>query len=84
MATPIREKSKASADTREAKFPDIASRIYGRQMAAVRRFAEKAAGAGIDTDVVAQAVAHALIARRPKTRYLVGRDAKVRASSRRD
>jgi NAD(P)-dependent dehydrogenase (short-subunit alcohol dehydrogenase family) len=80
VATPIWEKSKTSADIREAKFPEVARQIYGRHMAAVRRFAENAAGAGIDADVVAQAVAHALMARRPKTRYLVGRDAKVRAA----
>jgi NAD(P)-dependent dehydrogenase (short-subunit alcohol dehydrogenase family) len=80
VATPIWEKSKASVEIREAKLPEAARQIYGRQMAAVRRFAENAAGAGIDADVVAQTVAHALMARRPKTRYLVGRDAKVRAA----
>src|SRR5262249_11852765 len=80
VATPIWEKSKASVEIREAKLPEVARQIYGRQMAAVRRFAEKAAGVGIDADVVAQTVAHALLATRPKTRYLVGRDAKGRAA----
>ena len=80
VATAIWEKAKAFVDLREAKFPEAARRIYGQHMVAVRRFAENAAGAGIDADVVAQAVAHALMARRPKTRYLVGRDAKVRAA----
>lgn len=46
----------------------------------MRQFAKSAAGVGINADVVAKAVAHALMARRPKTRYLVGRDAKVRAA----
>ncbi len=32
---------------------------------------------GIDADIVAQAVEHALTARRPKARYLVGKDAKI-------
>lgn len=34
----------------------------------------------IDADRVAQAVEHALTARRPKARYLVGTDAKVQAA----
>ena len=36
-------------------------------------------GPGIDPDVVARAVEHALTASRPKARYLVGRDAHLRA-----
>ena len=42
------------------------------------RVAEAAARA-IPPETVAKAVEHALTAARPKTRYLVGRDAKVRA-----
>jgi hypothetical protein len=38
-----------------------------------------ASRAAIPSDAVVQAVLHALTAKRPKTRYLVGRDAKVRA-----
>jgi hypothetical protein len=33
----------------------------------------------MDPDVVASAIEHALTARRPKTRYLLGRDARLRA-----
>jgi hypothetical protein len=36
-------------------------------------------GPGIDPDVVARAVEHALSAGRPKARYVVGRDAHLRA-----
>jgi hypothetical protein len=36
-------------------------------------------GPGIDPDVVAKVVEHALTAARPKARYLVGRDAHIRA-----
>ena len=37
------------------------------------------AARAIPADEVVAAVLHALTARRPKTRYLVGRDAKLRA-----
>ena len=36
-------------------------------------------GPGADPDLVAKAVEHALTATRPKARYLVGRDAHLRA-----
>lgn len=42
-----------------------------------RGFVEEGATRGIDADAVAKAVEHALTARRPKARYLVGPDAKV-------
>ena len=40
-------------------------------------FVEEGATRGIDADAVAKAVEHALTARRPKARYLVGPDAKA-------
>jgi NAD(P)-dependent dehydrogenase (short-subunit alcohol dehydrogenase family) len=79
ISTPIWQKSKAVAAATEAAFPKAATAIYGRELAAVHRFAERAAGRGMSPDAVARAVAHALTATRPKTRYLVGRDAKARA-----
>ena len=35
---------------------------------------------GIDADRVAAAVEHALFSSRPKTRYLVGRDARIQSA----
>ena len=45
----------------------------------VREAVGQAAARAIPVDAVVEAVLHALTARRPKTRYLVGRDAKLRA-----
>ncbi len=42
-----------------------------------RGFTKEGRGKGVDADRVAQAVEHALTARRPKARYLVGPDAKM-------
>ena len=52
--------------------------LYAARMARFRDVALKR-GPGIDPDVVAKTVEHALTATRPKARYLVGRDAHLRA-----
>jgi NAD(P)-dependent dehydrogenase (short-subunit alcohol dehydrogenase family) len=52
--------------------------LYAARIAKFREVALRR-GPGLDPDVVAQAVEHALTASRPKARYLVGRDAHIRA-----
>ena len=56
-----------------------AKRDYGPLIATVRTASEQGAKTGLPPDAVAKDVAHALTAKRPKTRYLVGREAKARA-----
>ena len=51
--------------------------LYGRGYQAFRRFSEKTAAGAVSCDAVSQAIVHALTARRPRTRYLVGTDARV-------
>ena len=48
-------------------------------MAGVRHAAAETGRRGLSPDVVAEVVEHALMAPRPRTRYLVGRDARFRA-----
>ncbi len=81
VATPIWAKSVAVADQLLQALPREAHELYGAAMDAVRTNAMRTAqsGAGIAPEAVARAVAHALTARRPKTRYLVGPDARVGA-----
>ena len=55
-----------------------AAALYAERIARFRAVALKR-GPGIDPDVVAKVVEHALTASRPKARYLVGRDAHLRA-----
>ena len=59
-----------SADQRER---------YGPIMAAAGQRARQTAAAGISPDRVAEVIATAITARRPRTRYLVGRDAQITA-----
>jgi hypothetical protein len=54
---------------------------YGRVLRAILVIAaEVEQHSGIEARVVARAIGTALTARRPRTRYMVGRDAKVRAA----
>ncbi len=73
VATPIWKKSLAAAEKIAQNFPRQATDLYGHSLKEVANVVEKAAADGIDPDIVARAVAHALTARTPKTRYLVGR-----------
>lgn len=79
IATPIWEKSLSQADSAKENLPPSALNLYGDAMNAVRKSMGVIASKGISADVVAQAVVHALTAKHPKTRYLVGRDAKIGA-----
>ena len=59
--------------------PPEALSLYGARIDAFRRLAVKRGTAGAPPEAVADAVEHALISEKPRTRYLVGRDAKLRA-----
>ncbi|MBD2503711.1 SDR family NAD(P)-dependent oxidoreductase [Anabaena azotica] len=77
ISTPIWEKSFAQADTAKQNLSPSAEKLYGSAMTAVRKQTGIIASKGISPDIVAQAVVHALTAKKPKTRYLIGQDAKM-------
>ena len=79
IATPIWEKSGKEASDLEAATPVELRSLYAAVIAAVRKIVQQAAERAIPSDVVAKVVEEALTASRPKTRYLVGTDAKIRA-----
>lgn len=79
IATPIWEKSGKDAVDLEASTTAELRGLYGGVISAVRKVVEQAAARAIPCDAVAKAVEHALTATSPKTRYLVGTDAKFRA-----
>jgi NAD(P)-dependent dehydrogenase (short-subunit alcohol dehydrogenase family) len=79
IATPIWEKSGKDAADLETAMPVEMRNLYAAVVAAVRKVVGEAANRAIAADAVARAVEHALTASRPKTRYLVGTDAKLRA-----
>jgi NAD(P)-dependent dehydrogenase (short-subunit alcohol dehydrogenase family) len=78
IATPIWRKGAERADALRGHVDPALWRLYAP---AVEKFRSVALsrGPGADPDLVAKAVEHALTAKRPKARYLVGRDAHLRA-----
>jgi NAD(P)-dependent dehydrogenase (short-subunit alcohol dehydrogenase family) len=79
VSTPIWDKGVEQADQIDREAPAELRERYGEVIDEVRKQSEKNRTAGVPPQEVAEAVAHALTASKPKTRYLVGRDAKLRA-----
>lgn len=76
IATAIWTKPQRTID----EFPTVAAELYGERVEKFRRLAQsRAASQAEPVGVVADAVLHALTCEKPKTRYLVGADAKRRA-----
>lgn len=80
IATRIWEKGRASGDALQAQMSAEAERDYAPLIATVRAASERGEVTGLPPDAVARDVAHALTADKPRTRYLVGREAKSRAA----
>ena len=78
VATEIWRKGTAAAEELLENAPPEAEAVYGKVIAAIRAQAGKATAEAIPPDEVAQVVEHALTADKPRTRYPVGRDAKMR------
>jgi NAD(P)-dependent dehydrogenase (short-subunit alcohol dehydrogenase family) len=81
VKTAIWGKGLSAADELEARMPAEAEREYGDLVAAMRREVAKIeTERGLEPEAVAEVIGRALTARRPRARYLVGRDAKARAA----
>ena len=80
VKTPIWGKGNQTADEIQEGLPPEAEQLYGAMVAALRtRTVEISQQSGIEPREVAEAIGRALTAGRPRTRYLVGTDAKIRA-----
>jgi NAD(P)-dependent dehydrogenase (short-subunit alcohol dehydrogenase family) len=78
IATPIWRKGAEGFQRIAAELPESVTDLYGTRLAAFREAAAAAGRRGESPDEVAKVIEHALTARRPKTRYVVGRDARRR------
>lgn len=76
VSTPIWDKAEADAETARASLGDAVNDLYSERLDGLQALARKTAAAGVPPEDVAKAVSHALTAERPKTRYVVGRDAR--------
>jgi NAD(P)-dependent dehydrogenase (short-subunit alcohol dehydrogenase family) len=80
IATPIWQKSqRAGAELEQAISPELRA-LYGELIDRIRTAAARSERDARPVDAVVALVRHALTAPRPRTRYLVGRDARLRAT----
>jgi NAD(P)-dependent dehydrogenase (short-subunit alcohol dehydrogenase family) len=78
VVTPIWERGRETADRLEAEMGERSQALYGRLAQRIRAETEKIPERGVGPDEVAKAIERALTDSRPKARYVVGRDAKMR------
>ncbi|MEO5511514.1 MAG: SDR family oxidoreductase [Longimicrobiales bacterium] len=77
IVTPIWSTATGAADANLARMPKEVDTYYGKPLAALRKRLERGLKGNPPEDVAA-VVEHALTARRPRTRYVVGNDARMR------
>jgi NAD(P)-dependent dehydrogenase (short-subunit alcohol dehydrogenase family) len=75
VATPIWEKSLETGMAIIDRLPPRAKELYGEVIARMPEVVRGSARSGVPAELVARAVAQALTARQPRTRYRVGRGA---------
>lgn len=80
IATPIWQKSTQEANRMQDGLPPEAMRLYGKALEALRKGAAYSERTAIPPDAVVAAVVHALTAEKPRTRYVIGRRAKMQAA----
>ena len=81
IATPFWGKGEAQAPQIQAEMSDELQQLYRERLERVRALSAKTEARGRPPDTVAEAVEHALTASKPKTRYLVGIDAKIQGTA---
>jgi NAD(P)-dependent dehydrogenase (short-subunit alcohol dehydrogenase family) len=77
--TPIWERGDRQAEAFLAGVSDEHRALYGKSMTTYREVGKRTGARGIPPEKVARRIEHALSHRRPRTRYLVGADARGQA-----
>lgn len=77
--TPIWERGEQRADVAAEHAPPAQEKLYGKQIESFRDAVRRTAARGIPPARVADSIYQALTVRRPRTRYLVGADARGQA-----
>lgn len=79
IATAIWDKGLSEAQARIDAMPARGQELYGELSKSYMKLGHEVAEKGIPADEVAERIEHALTASRPRTRYVVGREAKLQA-----
>ena len=82
VKTEIWNKGEAQIHKLNDELPAEAMQRYQHLNDGMARFTERGRSQGVEPIAVARAVEHALLAKRPRTRYLVGADARILATLR--
>ena len=77
IGTEIWRRGGEAADATLDRIPEGQRKLYAGLIEGVRQMAERLEASGIPPEKVAGRIAHALTARRPRTRYVVGMDARI-------
>jgi len=77
VKTRIWEKGQSQVDEMRASAGEEIMERYGANLARMEKFIKLAERNGVEPEKVAKVIAHALTSERPRTRYLVGVDARV-------
>jgi NAD(P)-dependent dehydrogenase (short-subunit alcohol dehydrogenase family) len=80
IATPIWDKGRTTARVVRDNLSAQGQELYGKPIGRFEEVMTQSAERGAPPEKVAKVVAHALTASRPRTRYLVGADARVMAT----
>lgn len=80
IKTEIWQKGRDTANRIESDLPDEARERYRPHMEAILKSIDMQDRQGVGPEKVAEAVEHALFARKPRTRYLVGTDARFQSA----
>lgn len=79
VRTEIWRKGRETAERLDAELSEEALERYRPHVEAIRDGIDMQERQGVEPEVVARSVRHALFASRPRTRYVVGRDAKAQS-----
>jgi NAD(P)-dependent dehydrogenase (short-subunit alcohol dehydrogenase family) len=77
VATPMWEKGKGTAEAVRGRLTPEDEALYGDKVARMSEVVGEVGSRGVPPEKVAGVIARALTARRPRTRYLVGADARA-------
>jgi NAD(P)-dependent dehydrogenase (short-subunit alcohol dehydrogenase family) len=80
IATPIWDRGIATADAIWDAVPQDGHERYGRIVNTLRERAKELGTTGIPPEDAAAVIVHALTTSKPRTRYLIGRQAKIQAT----
>lgn len=79
IATPIWDKGNDAFDAAREKMDPEATRLYGPQLDRMKQVTREADARGLEPIKVAKVIEQAIRSSDPKSRYIVGRDAKMMA-----